>query len=132
MQGRHGQARQTLRLIADIPAQYPEPAEKLVDYRIDVARIQRAAGLFDEAWNTLAAGTGGLGAPPAYFSTDYAEMGLLAAAIASDRDDRVGAQAALALVDGHMRRYGRAGDFPGLEAQIGAAHARLGEVAAKK
>ena len=124
-QGRHAEAQAALARIRDLPAQFPVPAEQLLDYRIDVARVLRAAGRRGEAQRVLFAGGAGIGEPPPHFSPDYVDLALTAFDLALDDGDAAAARGHLSLADEHFRRHGRPGAFPGIEAEVAAARKRL-------
>lgn len=124
-QGRHADAQAALARIRDLPAQFPVPAEQLLDYRIDVARVLRAAGRGDEAQRVLFAGSAGIGEPPPHFSLDYVDLALTALDLALDGGDVEAARGHLALADEHFRRHGRPGSHPGAESAVSAGRKRL-------
>ncbi|HRA24144.1 MAG TPA: hypothetical protein PLK52_11320, partial [Usitatibacteraceae bacterium] len=124
-QGRHADAQAALARIRDLPAQFPVPAGQLLDYRIDVARVLRAAGRREDARRVLFAGGKGIGEAPPHFSPDYVDLALTALDLALDGGDAEAARAHLALADEHFRRFGRPGTHPGSESAASAARKRL-------
>ncbi len=118
MQGKFAQARATLGRLPELQAQNRQSNNSAsVDFVVDAARVELAAGDIDAAAQWLRTTTDSAAEPPSYFSTGYIRLANTAAAISLRRGD---AREALLYSDNaltHLRQHSAPGSFPYLEAQ---------------
>ena len=118
LQGQIGEARITLGRLPELQAQNRQTNEPAsIDFLVDAAQVEIAAGDLDAAANWLQSGGESADAPPPYFSTGYVRLANTAAAISLRRGNARQALQYSANALQHLQEKSARGGFPYLQAQ---------------
>jgi serine/threonine-protein kinase len=117
MQGRAGEARNTLRRVTELPAYYGEDPQTAPEYVADVAWIELASGDAESAWQTLMKASESLHAEHETFDWNFVRMSTRAAEIAVRRGDAVQALGWAERALDHLHTKADRDWFPFLEAR---------------
>ncbi|MBK8321682.1 MAG: serine/threonine protein kinase [Betaproteobacteria bacterium] len=111
-------AEAALARVKDVPQNFTNPAEQMVQYVLDVSAIRLAQGRLDDAWKVLTVEGGKLYDDYGEFSMYYVLQRVRAAEIALARKDRAAAGRYVAEAKAHLRRDVAPGVMPFLDEAV--------------
>jgi hypothetical protein len=121
-------AEAALARVKDVPQNFTNPAEQMVQYVLDVSAIRLAQGRLDDAWKVLTVEGGKLYDDYGEFSMYYVLQRVRAAEIAPARKDRAAAGRYVAEAKAHLRRDVAPGVMPFLDEAVERAAGRKREI----